>query len=164
MLKQNRASFVDTVFVTVLFCVFALCSFFLILIGAKVYRSSADSMDQAYETRTALTYVSTKLRHGDAAGAIQLYPLENGQSALRLALDADGETYYTYLYFYEGELCEALLSESQPFDPKLGEAIVALRDFRVVTVSDGLLECSVTSQNGVSESMRFAVRTGEVAS
>lgn len=42
----------------------------VILLGAKVYQNTASRMESNYTVRTALAYVTEKIRHADESGAI----------------------------------------------------------------------------------------------
>ena len=59
--KQDK-HIVDVLFVIGLFCIFALSSFFLISIGANIYRKTVAHMDENFNTRTSLSYVVEKIR------------------------------------------------------------------------------------------------------
>ena len=69
--KQDK-HIVDVLFVIGLFCIFALSSFFLISIGANIYRKTVAHMDENFNTRTSLSYVVEKIRQADSEGAVSI--------------------------------------------------------------------------------------------
>jgi len=59
-LDNRRSTKIDSVFVVALFTMFAVTAFLLILIGAKQYQHTADTMDANYESRTISSYLTEK--------------------------------------------------------------------------------------------------------
>ena len=58
---ENSSRKIDTVFIVSLFVMFAITAILLILIGARQYRFTADSMNRNYEIRTASSYLTEKV-------------------------------------------------------------------------------------------------------
>ena len=104
--KQDK-HIVDVLFVIGLFCIFALSSFFLISIGANIYRKTVAHMDENFNTRTSLSYVVEKIRQADAEGAVSIGTFE-GNPALILSSEVNGIVYHTYIYEYHGMLKELM--------------------------------------------------------
>ena len=73
----------DILFVLVLFLVFTSSALAVILLGARVYQSTSSRMESNYNVRTALAYVSEKIRQNDESGAVSLCELD-GIPALTL--------------------------------------------------------------------------------
>lgn len=69
-LKNARKHSTDILFVLLLFLVFTSSALAVILLGAKVYQNTASRMESNYTVRTALAYVTEKIRHADESGAI----------------------------------------------------------------------------------------------
>lgn len=57
---KNSSKKIDTVFIVSLFVLFAITAILLILIGARQYRFTADSMNRNYEIRTTSSYLTEK--------------------------------------------------------------------------------------------------------
>ena len=91
----------DILFVLVLFLVFTSSALAVILLGARVYQSTSSRMDSNYNVRTALAYVSEKIRQNDESGAVSLCELD-GIPALTLSQRMEDTSYITYLYFQDG--------------------------------------------------------------
>ena len=66
----------DILFVLVLFLVFTSSALAVILLGARVYQSTSSRMESNYNVRTALAYVSEKIRQNDESGAVSLCELD----------------------------------------------------------------------------------------
>ena len=57
-IKEHSQSF----FVLALYMIFVILALVFLTAGASVYGSVTENMDESYEIRTALSYVSTKVR------------------------------------------------------------------------------------------------------
>ena len=86
----------DILFVLVLFLVFTSSALAVILLGARVYQSTSSRMESNYNVRTALAYVSEKIRLNDESGAGSLCELD-GIPALTLSQRMEDTSYITYL-------------------------------------------------------------------
>lgn len=69
-LKNARKHSTDILFVLLLFLVFTSSALAVILLGAKIYQNTASRMESNYTVRTALAYVTEKIRHADESGTI----------------------------------------------------------------------------------------------
>lgn len=72
MKKQVKKFQMDGVFVLLLTAVFAACLLMVLLTGAGGYRRLKQRDQLAYDRRTAVQYVATKVRQGDASGGVAL--------------------------------------------------------------------------------------------
>ena len=62
---QTENHTINTIFVLVLFCVFAVAVLLVLLAGTGAYQDIADRMERQYEERTCLSYLDAKVRHYD---------------------------------------------------------------------------------------------------
>ena len=126
----------DILFVLVLFLVFTSSALAVILLGARVYQSTSSRMESNYNVRTALAYVSEKIRQNDESGAVSLCELD-GIPALTLSQRMEDTSYITYLYFQDGALKELLTEASREVSAEQGTAIISLKSFSVRETDDG---------------------------
>ncbi len=154
-MKRTESHTTDLLFTLGLFCVFAASAFLLVLIGIRVYRSTAAQMDDTFSTRTAVSYVAEKLRQHDAAGAARLGELE-GQPALILEDETDAGAVVTYIYADSEALWELTVSPWTEPARQLGDRILEVRDFTMRDVGDGFLEFSASDSTG--STVRFLTR------
>lgn len=155
-MKQNsqRRPVADVLFVLILFLIFTLSALTVILVGARVYESTASRMDDNYTVRTALAYVSEKIRQSDQSDAISVTELE-GTPAIVLSQDIDGVPYATYLYFYDQALHELFIKGSATPSLSAGNRIIELTDFSILKMESGLYECTAASADG--ETLRLLI-------
>ena len=137
-LKNARKHSTDILFVLLLFLVFTSSALAVILLGAKVYQDTASRMESNYTVRTALAYVTEKIRHADESGAISPGELD-GLPALILSQEIEGTSYRTYLYFQDGALKELLTEASREVTPEQGTVIVSLAGFSIEKTEDGFI-------------------------
>ena len=86
-----------------LFAIIVLSLLFLVMTGTGLYSAVVDSQTRNREARAALSYLAARVHAADAAGAVSVGEGPEG-AALLLRENADGETYETRIYLYEGAL------------------------------------------------------------
>ena len=140
--KQKQRHIVDILFVLVLFCVFALSALMLVLIGSNVYRKTVRNMDDNYNTRTSLAYVTEKIHQFDETDAIEIGTLDS-QNALILKTNTENQQYYTYIYMYNGYLKELFVSADSHLAPDAGQNILPIEDFQLKNINDKLYQFTI---------------------
>lgn len=156
--SKSGSHMVDLLFTLALFCVFAASALMVVLIGANVYKSTVEQMDENFGGRTSLTYVATKIRQNDLAGGIRVTEL-GGVPALVLDQTVEGAVYQTWIYHYDGALREVFVSaENAPTSPD-GDAIIEVADFSIEQ-RDGSLVLSSVDHNGRRTTQTVTPRCG----
>ena len=102
---ERQRHMTDQMFLVILFAVFAVCAFSLSMIGANIYSHTASVMNEDYEERIDISYVTEKI---------------------------NGKKYNTYLYQEKGALRELMVREGLDTTTMQGEKIVAAKDFSVI--------------------------------
>lgn len=158
MMRQSGERPVQGLFIYTLLALFALFALIIVTAGARVYqnvRTDAEEMDLG---RTALAYVSNKLRAADAADAVRIFDTQEGPG-LKLSEQIDGEDYATYIYLHDGYICEYMGLSSRAFEAAFGDKLLQAADFSV-TAADGVLTVSVTSASGAVYTQRIFLQCG----
>ncbi len=145
-------------FIFALLAAFALFSLLIVLMGARELSSIQAASDGNYSVRTALGYLACKLRSNDETGMVSVREYD-GISVLTLSGDYDGEIYDTYIYYYDGGICEYYGSENRRFDPLLGERIIDASGFEC-EIAGRLVSFSVTDLSGAPHSMCVYLQCG----
>lgn len=143
-LDNGRSNKIDGVFVIALFTMFAITSFLLILIGAKQYQHTADTMDANYESRTISSYLTEKIRQNDSLGNVVIAKLE-GSQAIAIETVENDITYITYIYYYKDALREIVVNDSSVFSLDSGQEIIKTGGFTAEMMNDGLLKITITT-------------------
>ena len=142
MIKQKN-HVVDLLFSLALFCVFAASALIIVIMGADVYQKSVNDMNRNSTIRTSLSYLSEKIHQNDAENGIRIDQL-NDRPSLVLTQNLNGETYETWIYAYDGMLCEIMTDLENGFTPEEGQPILEIGSFSleqngsriILTVSD----------------------------
>jgi hypothetical protein len=140
--RKNTHSF-QTVFILLIFCLFAVCSLFLVLIGANVYRGIVRDMNANNETRSSLSYVSNKVRTADPKD-VSVEKVED-RTVLVIRSSYNHSEYKTYIYLNDGYLMEFFSKAENPFTLGDGDKITPVSSFSIekkdnqlnLSVSDG---------------------------
>ncbi|MCM1190756.1 MAG: DUF4860 domain-containing protein [bacterium] len=154
-LKQEKHFVVDVLFVLALFGVFAISALVLVTVGADVYQHTVRDMSRNYDDRTAIAYITEKIRQSDGilsdgSYAVTLGSLEQ-QPALILTDELDGEEYCTYLYLHDGWLKELYIRRDSYIGDSLlnaGQNIIKLDALEYRQIDDELLSVSMTTPSG----------------
>lgn len=149
---ENSSRKIDTVFIVSLFVMFAITAILLILIGARQYRFTADSMNRNYEIRTASSYLTEKVHQSDTITGVSVVDFSVG-SALALTDRQNDQTYITYIYYYDGVLKELFVKEDAAFTPSAGQTIVQLHGFIPEFVHTGLIRITFTDTQNKEHSI-----------
>lgn len=145
--SKREKSIVDILFILALFCAFLVSALFIVLFGAKIYRSTAADMETNFTSRTALSYITEKMRQHDTVGGASITFI-GGQPVLILNQENDGVDYCTYLFSHDGHLKEITAKESFDFDLSSGQNILALSAFTAEEISDSLYQFQITDADG----------------
>lgn len=151
-IKAEKKHMADLIFVLSLFGVFAVSALLAVLIGANVFRSSAEHFRHTSTTRTALAYLTEKVRQNDTVGGISIGKIE-GTDALILHSTYNDKTYDTYIYAYDGNLQELFVSSSASPQRKAGQVIGGISGFNLEQVTDRLFLVSLTGSDGQNMSV-----------
>lgn len=109
-------------FVFALLAAFALLSLIVVVVGARSYRMINATAEQAFVSRTGMSYLIGKVRGADEAGQIELLE-EQGVAVLALGQTIDSEAYRTYIYCDGVAVREYFARADLPFSPDYGEKI-----------------------------------------
>ncbi|MCR5672274.1 MAG: DUF4860 domain-containing protein [Lachnospiraceae bacterium] len=149
--KRNK-SIVDFLFILALFGAFAITALFVVLFGARIYESTVANMNTNYEKRTAMSYITEKIRSHDYTDGIAVADDDDEDadagSVLELYQEIAGRKYVTYLFVDDGYLKEFTAADDYDFNYNAGTPILAIKDFSVRKESDALYRFNITDTNG----------------
>ena len=146
-LKMRNKPIVDILFLLALFSVFLISALFIVLFGAKIYRNTVSNMDVNFKSRTALSYVTEKMRQFDHSGGAAV--IHYGDTPVLVLNERVGETdYSTFLYEKDGYLTELTARSDYEFDLNGGTQVVPIQGFTIERVSESLYQVSLTDENG----------------
>ncbi len=153
--KRDKSN-IDILFLLALFGVFLISALFVILFGARIYKKTVAGAEENFIKRTAVAYISEKVQKNDSENCVSAVTAD-GVSALRLATRVQTDTYYTYLYFFDGCLREITLKATTEFHKADGTPVLALNDFSV-RQKGTLFSFCITDRTGSSTEFCIAPR------
>ena len=147
-MKKKTLGF-DAVIGLFLICVFAAAMLIALASGAKIYESISDVMEEQYTSRTALDYVAAKVHACDADGGVEIGRI-GGEEALLLHETYGAIRCTTYIYCYDGYICELFAIDGEDFEPTAGLHVLNAQALHF-SLADRLLriECRTAGGEGV---------------
>ena len=161
MLGTDKMHKLDSLFILLIFTVFAVVSLLLVAIGAGVYQRVVGHMQENNGIRSSLSYVSNKVRSADQAGGIDLRQID-GMSVLCIKDPASTAAVTDYIYFYDGNICEAVTFDEMGFDVKYGSSIAGVKSFQMSLTGGRLLDLSVSDQSGKTLETSVCLRSADL--
>lgn len=159
-IDHSKRHITDVLFVLSLFCVFTASAMLLITLGSGIYERTVAHTAENYNARTSYAYISEKIRQNDtSAGARLLQDFGDG-SALVLTEEIDGDAYETWLYLYDGNLCEFFCKKDSHLTPSAGQPIVACNGLKAQILNNRLLHLDITDADEKEISMYICVEGG----
>lgn len=154
MKRTSNRHRMDGVFVLLLFAVFAGSVLLVLLFGASSYEKLVKRDNDAYNQRTGISYIAAKLRHYDSKDCIYVGSFSDMSDVTKdeintiyLKLEAEGEVYYTKIYYYDGYLREVLCVGEGDISPEYGSCILAAKGL-VVRKNGKFITIGITNDDG----------------
>lgn len=142
--KKGKTS-VDILVILAVFCVFTLTALFVVLFGAKVYKTNVDEIDGSFNQRTSYLYIWEKIKNHNDGDSISV--TQDGDVLILTAKEGD-VAYNTYLYAHEGSLCEYTSDAKALFNSNYGDKILDVADFKVSLEGNDLLKFTIIQADG----------------
>ena len=155
MKQKTIKHHIDGFIALLLFGVFAVCVLAVLLTGADAYRRLTRRDNAAYDRRTCVQYVATRVRQADTLDGVSVEDF-GGTACLALR---DGD-YVTRVYCYDGWLMELYCAGGSELDPEDGERVMAAQALDL-SLEDGLLTIAATDAQGTESTLLLSLRSGE---
>ncbi len=149
-------AFVGLFFISIL----AVCMFFVLAAGARIYKEISAVMEEQYTSRTALAYITAKLHQSDRAGAVELGALGDAQ-ALVIHETIEDTDYTTFVYWWDGYIMELFCPASESLLPTDGLRVIPA-DALSLTMDKNLVRVECATSAGTGEAY-VALRSGGAA-
>lgn len=159
---KTRHHSIAGVFVFLLLGLFAVFGTVLVLLCSQAYRGTVARTTQHNDARILESIVRHAVRAEDAQGCVHVAEYD-GVTVLCVADDPEPDSFVTYLYAFDGALCEQYADPADGFVPERGEILaggVTAFDARIdgqrldVTMTDAQGEayasCIVLYASGVT--------------
>ena len=146
MSKLSRGRNIDTIFVLIVFSIFALSVLMVLMLGASIYRNINDISHDGQSEHTALSYIWTKTKNFDDAGSVHVGDFQ-GVSALFIDEMLGDTQYRTAIYHYDGWLCELFSEAALEFSPADGVRVIRVDEMRFEAVDNRLIRASTGAKS-----------------
>ena len=148
----------------VLFLLFGVCIVTVLLLGARTYRSQIRRDREDFVQRTAIYYLTTRVRQNDGAEEWKIGSFESVENAdegdtLYFYKTIGGETYCTRIYCYNGQLYELFsLANDNSFVREDGEKLLSVESIRFCKKNNGVF-VEITWENNISKELYLFQRS-----
>ena len=156
-MRHKRFSF-ELFLVMIVFSIFAVGALFLCGVGANTYRDTTAVMQQNYDFRTGVMYLTEKTRQSDVAGAISVRKI-NGVDALVLTEQQSGKGYETWIFVYNNNLCEQLIASGADVILPLAQPIMPMESMNLSIDRSGQLTIELKTPDGLLSAMTLALKS-----
>jgi len=147
----------DTVFVLIIFCVFAASVLLVLMLGGGIYKTISDQAQDGYAQRTCLSYLWSKVKTGDKSGSVFVSEF-NGASALCLEEEYDGVLYKTLIYQHNGWVYELFYESGLEFDLDSGMQVTEIDALSFEALENGSVK-AVCAESGREMSLILTPRS-----
>lgn len=162
---NSRRFSIVIIFPIILFCFFAFTGISVVMYGARVYETTIHKSTLDYSARTAIAYMTEKIRQNDTYGSVQLGSFEDCQALVLIPRESvDDASIRTYIYFYENNLCELTTTDPASVHPSAGTPILPLKSVSISFLSDHLLHFKCVDNWGNDAETCIALLSQEVKS
>ena len=129
-MRQTKGQGIPVLSAFLLLSIFAATVLGVLLVGAGAYSRLTRRDSHAYDTRTALQYVTARVRQAPAPNQVSVTRFD-GVDALTVTQRVDGQDYLTRVYCYEGWLMELFCAADGQFEPRDGEKLLPVESLEL---------------------------------
>jgi len=146
MIHASRSHRIDTIFVLIIFCVFAVSVLMVLMLGASTYAKVTEMSGEGHSERSVLSYIWTKVKNSDDAGQVHVGDF-HGLSALYIDEEIGQAVYRTAIYGYNGWVYELFCEAGLDFYPEDGQQIIRLDHLVFKWLESGLIRVSADARS-----------------
>jgi hypothetical protein len=130
--------------------------------GANTYQQTVAALQEDYNQRTGILYIAEKVRQSDIGGFLRLDSL-NDTPALVLTEQETGRSYETWIFVYDGNLCEQFIPSGSPVIIQSAQVIMPMQSLSLALDDLGLLSVDLITNSGQHSSIKLATHSGSDA-
>lgn len=159
MNREERKTKIGSALALLLFGIFAVCVLAVLLGGANVYRNLTERGTSGHDDRTAVQYLTTRVRQADAADSLRVESFD-GLDALVASEEIDGEWYETRIYCHNGYIRELFAAAQSDLVPEDGNPVIPAAELSVEK-SGAQLQMEILSTDGSVQRLVLFLRSGK---
>ena len=147
MRRRNGYTLIELALVLMLLILVAIVVFTLASSGSQTYLRLTAKQSQAADLRTGLSYLDVQVRKHDTQDALAIRPDPFGkQPALVVEQQIEGKTFQTWIYLYDGYLCELFAEKGIKLTPNMGNRIAPMDELTMQALGNDALQVTLTRQ------------------
>ena len=139
--KATGGQKIDTIFVLIIFSIFAMSVLLVLTLGASMYKNMTETSRDGQAERTLLSFIWTKVKNSDEGGIVYVGEF-HGQNALCFDEIIGDEEYQTVVYYYDGWVYELFYDKSIELLPSEGERVMEIENLLFEEAEYGLIKVS----------------------
>ena len=156
--RTQKRHVIDFIFPVALFFVFAVSSLIVVLLATRIYKSVTENSTEHYTARTALSYISEKIRQNDESDTVSVGNLDDSDCLILTSKNND-TAYTTYIYEHDGALKELSVKEGTTPLSSAGEFILETDSFQAEALSEHLFRFTITTEQKKSHSIVVGIKS-----
>lgn len=154
MKYTNNQRSMSAVAALLVLAVFAVSILGVLLGGAGIYQRLVSRTDDAYDSRTCVQYLASKVRQAPAEVTLASF----GEGMALVIPQVYGEKeYLTRIYCYQGWLMELFCAADGNFAPEDGEKILPVEAL-ALSIDDGLLVAQIQTAGEKAVQLKLDLR------
>ena len=134
MKKQTKQKYLDQLLTLLLFTVFLISVLIVLLTGADVVNKLSTRDQKSYNHRTTIQYLATRIRQADQHDMLSIGTIGDSDAFIIKEI-IDDYPYETWIYCYDGYLCELFTESGMELEPEYGEYILPLSSLQISSVN-----------------------------
>jgi len=146
---------INLIFTLALLGIFALSALFVAVLGAQVYGRTAENMNNNFNVRTSLVYITEKIRQCPEKN-IRVSEVDDSQ-ALVLTRDMNGADYETWIFSTDRKLREVMVQKGEDVKANDGQEVMEINSF-TLSLNGDLLEITVFDDTGRKYSTAVSIK------
>ena len=131
-----------------LFVVFAMAVLLVLLSGGRIYQNVVQDIGMQYESRTSISYITTKLHRCDSAGSVSVESFGDSEALVLSEIGKDGRQYETVIYLYDGDIREFFSEKGNRFPPSTGKTILTVESLHFTLKNNNLVIIEYSTGEG----------------
>ncbi|MEG1447954.1 MAG: DUF4860 domain-containing protein [Oscillospiraceae bacterium] len=157
---KKQLSAYKPVLTFLLFSMFSAALIVTIIFSANVYNKIIENKQDNFNKTVALSYITTKIRSTDQNGSVRVDSID-GNTAIVISEELADETLETWMYTYEGSLCELFAQSNSPKTSDAGIDIIPLSNIDA-KIDSGKLSIIVTDIDGKKTKTSVSINSNEI--
>jgi hypothetical protein len=143
-----------------LYLIFISIALLMLLMGTQIYGIINNKINDNYDLRSTLAYITTKAHQEDTEYALTTKS-DLAFPALVFTDYIDGATYETVIYHYNKAVYEVVIERGTHFEPEEGNIIINNINYFSYSFIDNILIVAVTNTHGQSARTAISIITSQ---